>query len=313
MRIVITGASGNFGRTVTKKLLAAGHAATDLILVSRSPEKLDDFLAQGCDVRKGDFDDGENLVEAFQGGDRILFISTNRVGQREPQHRNAVEAIRAAGIKHVVYTSFIGREGNASLVTHDHRFTENLIKDAGVTWTFLRNSQYADAMRDGAGPACIQSGRFPSAAADGRIALVARDDCIDCAAEVLSSSGHENRIYQITGPELLSYRDLCRMFAEISGRDITYDPKDEEGMYAIFDSIGVPRSAVDDLIVDGFGWCSDDMVSFDLTVAAGDFAILTDDVRLLTGRQPRDVRGFLEEKREDFRKLAVKAREQIQA
>ena len=78
-RIVITGASGNYGRGVTDRLIALGRAS-DLILITRKPEKLSDRAAQGCVVRYGDFDKPETLVEAVQGADRTM----GRVSMRKP-------------------------------------------------------------------------------------------------------------------------------------------------------------------------------------------------------------------------------------
>ena len=109
MKIAITGASGPFGAGVTRALVQ-DHAIDprDLILVSRNPGRLAEWAARGADTRGGDFDDQESLVTALRGADKMLMISTNRVGQREPQHRNAVLAAKAAGVRHVVYTSFVG-------------------------------------------------------------------------------------------------------------------------------------------------------------------------------------------------------------
>ena len=79
----------------------------------------------------------------------------------------------------------------------------------------------------------------------------------------------------------------------MSGRTIVYRAVDDEGMYAFFDSLGIPRRAQDDHVVDGFGWCSEDMVSFEATIRQGGFAVLSDDVLRLTGRRPESVRDFL--------------------
>lgn len=293
MKIAITGASGPFGSGVVEGLLARGIDPKNLILVSRQPSKLAALADLGATTRAGDFDDRAGLAEALQGAEKMLMISTNRVGQRESQHNNAVEAAKAAGVRHVTYTSFIGTPGNASLAVHDHRYTEQLLRASGMAWTFLRNSQYAEAMRDAGGPAAIRSGMWISSSGTGRIAMVAREDCIAAGAAVMASSGHEGQTYDITGPELISYRQLAALFAELSGRPIVYRAVDEEGLYAFFDSLGVPRTARDDHVVDGFGWCSQDMVSFEAAIRDGGFEVLSDHVEQLTGRQPLSVRDFM--------------------
>jgi NAD(P)H dehydrogenase (quinone) len=294
MKIAITGASGPFGAGVTRALVQRhGVDPRDLILVSRDPGRLAEWAARGADTRGGDFDDYERLVPALRGAERMLMISTNRVGQREPQHRNAVAAAKTAGVRHVAYTSFVGKPDTVSIALVDHRFTEDLLRESGMAWTFLRNSQYAEAMRDAGGPAAIRSGQWVSATGDGRIAMISREDCIAAAAAVMAGSGHEGATYDITGPELIAYAELARLFSEMSGRPIAYRAVDDEGMYAFFDSLGIPRRAKDDHVVEGFGWCSDDMVSFEATIRQGGFAVISDHVLRLTGRQPESVRDFM--------------------
>lgn len=290
--IAITGASGPFGLATTQRLIKKGIMPSDLLLITRHPDKLSDMAARGATVRFGDFDDYNSLVSAFQGATKLLMISTNRVGQREPQHTNAVNAAVEVGVEHIVYTSFVGKEGCVSLAIHDHRFTEDLIKKSGLTWTFLRNSQYAEAMRDAGAPQSIKTGKWLSSTNGGRIAMVSREDCIDAAVAVMGTSGHDNTVYNITGPELVSYKEVCDLIAEISGYPIDFIEVKDEDLYALFDAIGVPRSAKDDNVVNGFGWCSDDMVSFEATIRDGDFAVISDDVKKLTGKDPISLRDF---------------------
>jgi NAD(P)H dehydrogenase (quinone) len=310
MKILVTGASGPFGSGVARGLIARGVKPSDLILVSRDPTKLTEFTALGAQARAGDFDDYTSLVQAFAGAERMLMISTNRVGQREPQHRNAVNAAKAAGVRHVVYTSFVGRPDCVSMAVSDHRFTEKLLTESGLAWTFLRNSQYSEAMRDAGAPAAIRSGQWLSASGNGRIALVTRDDCIAAAVAVLAGQGHEHerKTYDITGPDLLTYRELAALVSEITGHSISYKEVGAEGMYALFDAIGIPRSAEDDRVVNGFGWCSDDMVSFELTIASGDFAIRSDDLENLTGRKPESMRHFMMRHRDQLMAVQPAAR-----
>jgi NAD(P)H dehydrogenase (quinone) len=144
-------------------------------------------------------------------------------------------------------------------------------------------------------PNAIASGRWLSSSGDGRIAMVAREDCVRCAVEVLTGEGHENRSYDITGPELLTYRQCAAMAAEIAGRPIDYVPTDDAGMYAMFDALGIPREPVDDQIVAGIPWNSDDMVTFEAAVREGWFEVTSGDVARLTGRTPRSLRSLMEE------------------
>jgi NAD(P)H dehydrogenase (quinone) len=292
MTLIVTGASGNFGRGAVARLLKR-VPAKDLILVSRSPATLAEYASQGAQVRHGDFDDVASLVPAFAGGDKMLMISAMRVGKRIVPHTNAIEAAVKAGVRHIVYTSTIGADpGNPSLAVKDHRVTEEVLRKSGIAWTALRNSQYTDALIEAAAPIAIASGRWLASAADGLIAPVVRQDCIDAAVAVMASSGHENTVYNITGPDLLSYRDIAGIVAEVSGKPIRFEAVSDEQMYAVFDSMGIPREPVDDLVVGGVPWCSDDMVSYERSIREGRFAVKTDHELKLAGHAPQSLRDF---------------------
>jgi NAD(P)H dehydrogenase (quinone) len=294
-RLVITGASGNYGRALTDLLIAAGRA-DDLVLITRSPDKLADRTAQGCTVRYGDFDKPDTLRNAVQGAATMMLISGTRVGARVVQHQAAVDAAVAAGVGHIVYTSFIGIDdpANPAEVRHDHIETERLIKASGAQWTMLRDAHYADAMILMAGPGVIASGQWVSNAGTGKEAMVWRDDCAACAAAVLTSSGHEGQTYNITGPERQDFAECAALMAEITGCPVAYVPVDDAAMYAMFDNMGIPRRPVDDQSVGGIPWNSDDMVTFGQAIREGFLDICTDDVERLTGREARSVMAMIE-------------------
>jgi NAD(P)H dehydrogenase (quinone) len=295
-RIVITGASGHYGQSLTTKLIAQGRAA-DLILITRTPEKLADRAVQGCAVRYGDFDKPGTLVAAVQGADTMMLISGTRVGARVIQHKAAIDAAALAGVQHIVYTSFIGidDDANPAEVRHDHIETERLIKSSGCAWTMLRDAHYADAMILMAGPGVMQTGKWISNAGDGREAMVWREDCVESAAAVLTSEGHAGQTYNITGPALQTFAEVTALMAEITGVALDYVAVDDAGQYAMFDAMGIPRRPVDNLEVGGIPWNSDDMVTFGAAIRDGFLAICSDDVLKLTGKPARSVRLMIEE------------------
>jgi NAD(P)H dehydrogenase (quinone) len=293
-KIAITGASGQYGRLATDKLIALGRAR-DLILITRMPAKLAEREKAGCEVRYGDFDKPETLTTAVSGAQRMLLISGTRVGARVRQHSAAIDAAGAAGVRHMVYTSFVNvDEANPAIVTIDHRETENLIKSSGMAWTFLRDAHYADAMILNAGPSFIASGMWLTSTRGGREAMVWREDCVNCAVAVLTQKGHENRAYPITGPNRENFAEVAGMLSEITGHAIRLVETDDKGMYAHFDALGIPRKPVDDQTVAGIPWNSDDMVSFERSIREGFLDICTDDVARLTGHKARSVREMIE-------------------
>ncbi|MGX7896013.1 NAD(P)H-binding protein [Tsuneonella sp. HG222] len=298
MKIIITGASGQYGSSAVQKLLAT-VPAEDLILITRKPDKLAELSERGASVRFGDFDYPDSLVSAFAGGERMLLISGTRVGARVAQHKAAIDAAAAAGVTHTVYTSMVGvGPTNPAIVAHDHWPTEQMLKGSGMHWTILRDQHYADAMVINMGPNFIRSGVWLSSTAGGKEAPVWRDDCVNSAVAVLTGQGHSGKTYNITGPELLGFSQFATLLSEISGRPIDYVETDDQGMYAMFDGMGIPRKPIDDQAVMGITWNSDDMVTFEASIREGFFEVISDDVELLTGQKARSVRRLIEENRE---------------
>jgi NAD(P)H dehydrogenase (quinone) len=293
MSIVVTGASGSFGRQVTDLLLAK-KPASELILVTRNPAAIAKMAARGAQVRAGDFDKPETLATAFAGGEKMLLISTLAVGpRRRRQHRAAIEAALAAGVKHIVYTSSAGiHPKTPSLAVADHVVTEDLLRRCGAAFTFLRDSQYAEVIVTMLAPMAVQTGKWIMSAGDGRMAFVSKKDCIASAAAVLATPGHEGAVYEITGPELYTFRQAAEIASELSGRPIEYVSVSDAERLAIFDGAGVPRAYVDGMTnEDGTGvWGSEEMVSYERTVREGYFSICSHHVKLLTGRPARSLR-----------------------
>ena len=294
-KIVITGASGQYGRLATDLLIDKG-LADKLILITRSPAKLAHRTAQGCDVRYGDFDKPETLADAVNGAEKMLLISGTRVGARVAQHKAAIDAATAAGVKHILYTSFIGIDdpANPAEVRHDHIETENLMRASGMDWTMLRDAHYADAMILNARPGMMPGGKWFSNAGEGKEAMVWRDDCVASAVAVLTTPGHEGKIYNITGPDLQTFGDVAAIVTEVTGCQLEHIAVDDDAQYAIFDAMGIPRRPVDDQYVNGIPWNSDDMVTFGEAIRKGFLDLRTDDVETLTGRKARSVREMVE-------------------
>ena len=130
-KIIVSGASGQFGHAAASQLLDMGK---QVICLSRSTDKVADLAARGAEVRAADFDSPDGLEQAMAGGEKLLLISTTMVGQRPRQHGNAIAAAVAAGVKHIVYTSFIGADQGGNLLADDHRQSEEFLRASGAKW-----------------------------------------------------------------------------------------------------------------------------------------------------------------------------------
>jgi NAD(P)H dehydrogenase (quinone) len=296
MSIVVTGASGAFGRMAAERLLSKIDPS-QLVLVTRSPAALADFAARGVTVRFGDFDKRESLAAAFAGAEKLLLISTLDVGaRRRRQHQSAIDGAVAAGVRHVVYTSSVGiHPRSPAFVIEDHLFTEEALRRSGLAFTFLRDAQYAEVITTMIAPGAVASGEWLSSAADGCMAFVSKQDCVACAVAVLTTPGHEGAVYEITGPELLTFADCARIAAEVTGKPIKFVNVSHEAMQARFDAAGVPRRHVEGTLHEQAGaWGSEEMMSYERAIREGYFAVASHHVKLLTGRPARSLREVYE-------------------
>lgn len=282
MKVVITGAAGHLGRSTAARVLERMDPA-DVILVTRSPDQLADLAGRGAVVRHGDFDEPGTLAGAFAGGERLLLISTDAVGRRIPQHGNAIEAARAAGVGHISYTSISNPSpDNPAGVVPDHAGTEALLAESGLAWTYLRNGLYSE-YRIGEAQQAAQSGQFFHNQGDGRTAYVSREDCAAAAAAVLTGgSEHDGRFYDITGPELLGAEDLAGLYASVAGAEIAAVDVGDEGLIGGMVGAGLPEVVAELL------------ASFGRAIRGGYLDALTGDVEALTGSAPASVRSILE-------------------
>ncbi len=283
-KIIIGGASGGLGTETVDALLARGVKPADLILVSRTPDKLAAYAAKGASVRKGDYNDPASLPAAFKGGDRLLIISTSGGGDRKVQHKAAIDAAKAAGVKLIAYTSYVKNDKGLPTagIAVDHRATEEALKASGVPYVILGNQLY-NAGLVAQGAQAIARGEIVSNAGDGKWAPVARKDCAAATAAVLSTPGHDNKFYNITGPDLISNADFARLLTEVTGKPVKYVSVDDAAFIERLKSSGVPEQG------------ARGAASFSQQTREGQIAVKSTAVKDLTGKEPQSVSQLLEE------------------
>jgi NAD(P)H dehydrogenase (quinone) len=291
MTIAITGAAGHLGR-LTAQLVLDRVPVDELVLVTRRPDEVADLIAAGASVRHGDFDEPDGLPEAFRGVDRLLLISTDVLGNRVAQHTAAIDAAAAVGVGHVLYTSGLNAGSALPLVvSHDHGATEQAIRDRGLRWTALRNGLYAE-FQVAAAARAFASGHLVHNNGDGATAYVSREDCAAAAAAALTGDGHEDRIYDITGPELVTQAQVAALVSEITGRPVDAVAIDDDEATRNLTAVGLPADA------------AMAYASFGTAIREGVLDVVSSHVEDLTGRRPRSLREVLEAHRSEIEETA---------
>lgn len=239
---VVTGATGKLGGVAVRALLET-VPADEVTVLARDPQRAADLATAGVTVRQGDYDDVASLRAAFDGADRLLFVSGSDVtpGVRLPQHENVVRAAADAGVGRIVYTSAIGAgdPGSTPGFLADHPATEELLRGSGVPAVFLRNTFYTDLFVN-ADVVTAATGAGETVAADGgkhlNTATIA--DLGRAAAVVLTGDDPDGRAYELRGP-LWTYDELAATIAEETGKPVAHRslPLDDAGEHAFLGSL----------------------------------------------------------------------------
>ena len=229
--IIVSAATGQFGRIVVERLLE--RAPADQIAVAvRNPANADDLAARGIQVRHADYDDVDSMVAAFQGADRLLFISSpvgDQDRSRVVQHRNIVAAARAAGVGMIAYTSGLGADlvDENVPVLGDHHVTDNEIQNSGLPYVLLRHPLYTELFINAYLRSAIEAGELTSNTRGRGMNTASRADLAAAAANLLTSAGDVASVYNFTG-RLWTYPELAAALAEVSGRPVSYREVDHD-------------------------------------------------------------------------------------
>jgi len=245
--ILVTGATGQLGGAVIDFLLTKVQSS-EVAALARNPDKAKPLADKGVKVLEGNYDDPASLEQAFAGIDRLLFISSSEIAIRDPQHANVVAAAKKSGVGHIFYTSFTRTTDAESSPLHmlaaTHILTEKIIKESGLTYTFLRNSLYSDALPLFLGEKIVETGTVYFPGGEGKSPFASRINMAEATANVLSSDGHENKAYPFTNSEAYSFGDIAGMLSEITGKTISYVSPTPDEYKEQLSKAGVPEPVI---------------------------------------------------------------------
>ncbi|QKE84426.1 SDR family oxidoreductase [Arthrobacter sp. NEB 688] len=282
MTIVVTGATGQLGHLVVESLLRRGASPADVLATGRDADRLASLAGLGVRTAVVDYADTESLRSAFEGADRVLFVSGSEVGQRITQHGHVVEALRAADVGLVAYTSIAGADTSTMQLAAEHQATEQMLRDSGVPFVLLRNSWYLENYTPQI-PTYLEHGAVVGAAGDGRVSAATRADYADAAAAVLLDADvTPETVFELGGPTF-SLPELAAAVADASGREVVYRDVPEEDLVGILAGAGLPEPYARVL------------ADSDRGIARGDLEVTSGDLERLIGHAPTSMRQAVDD------------------
>lgn len=273
--IVITGAGGHVGGLIADNF---GEHGLPVRLLTRDPSRLSERAGTEIVEIEG-FEDKPALASALGEGDRVFMVAMHSsVEDRTRQHRAFVDVAVAAKIGQLVYLSCLGA-GPEAVFLHgrSHGATEDMVRGSGLPFTIVRMSMWTDDIPNWFDP----DGVIRAPAGDGRISFTYRPEIASVIAATLTGEGHEGKTYDVTGPESVSMPELAVLAAEITGDDYRCEPLERDAWTAKRLALGRPAWSVQ------AGLSSWDALD------AGEFDVVSDTVRELTGAEPITVADWI--------------------
>ena len=269
--ICVTGAGGTVGREVVKQLESAKAPFRAAYF---SNEKAEAARTRGIGAVIIDYNRPESLRAAFQGCDKLFLLGPNALNQSELE-RNAVEAAKAADVRHIVKQSVMGAVEESYSLAKVHRPVEKAIESSGLAWTFLRPNSFMQNVVTYMGETIKAEGTLYSASGKAKISHVDVRDIAAVAVKSLTEPNQEGKAYTLSGPEALTYDDLASELSKVLGRSISHvnlSPSDlRNGMLAE----GMP------------GEIADRMLDLERYFREDQGSGITNDIKQVTGRDPR--------------------------
>jgi NAD(P)H dehydrogenase (quinone) len=284
--ILVTGANGHLGRAIINSLIKKGVDPNSIIGLVREEVKALDLKAKGIQLRVGDYDWYTTLVTAFEGVEKLILVSGRDLTTRIEQHNNVITAVKEAGVKHLLYTSFFDgneiRNSPFDFVSSSVKATDATIKDSGIAYTLFKDNLYSELLPAMFGQNVFKSGIYLPAG-EGKAAYVTRPDIAEAIANVATRDGHLNKEYNISNVENVSLSEVAAILSEMAGTEVKYASPSQTDFVATMEKNGLPHQAVK--IFAGISQA----------IKSGEFQSATTDLEMLLGRKPATMKQFLKQ------------------
>lgn len=272
--ILVTGGTGTIGSSTVKALKAKGARFK---VGARSPDKL---KGQGVETVTFDWDKPETFGPALQGVEKLFLLTPT--SEKQAEYTQAlVNAAKKAGVKHIVKLSVMGVDAEPGIAMGRlHRAGEKAIKDSGIAWTMLRPTFFMENFFNFYGADPKKDSTVYAPHGQGKAAWVDGRDIGEVAAAVLTSPGHENKAYELTGPEALSDAEVLVILGQALGRKYSYvDVPDEAARKSMLD---MQMST----------WAVDGLMELNALIKNGWSAATASGVKDVLGRPPRTFKDY---------------------
>jgi uncharacterized protein YbjT (DUF2867 family) len=282
--IFVSGATGTTGGATVQALLASGAS---VIAGVHSPEKAGKLEMLGATVRPFDLADMPGMTAALRGADGFYLVTP--VSERtEDMTKAMVQAAKAAGVGHIVKLSGLGVDAASAAMARWHFAAEQAIRASGMGWTMLRANAFIQNFF-GAAQTVKTQGVYYNTYGSAPVSFIDARDIGETAATVLTSNGHEGKVYDLTGPRGVAGDEIVRLFEEAAGKPVKSLDVGGDQLAQAFVGFGMTQvmaGATAELMGD---------------MATGSAARVSPDVETLLGRTPRDVVAWVKEHAQAFR------------
>lgn len=267
--IVVTGATGNVGLELVKRLFDRSLPVRAFV---RDRSRARAIALPGIELVEGDFSRPETFTRALDGADQ-LFLLIPSSADAEQQQRNFVDVAKRLRVKHIVKLSQFGANASApGRFQRHHAGIEHHILKSRIPYTFLRPNLFMQALLNFRSTIASQ-GTLYAPAGDARISIIDVRDIASVAVAALTRSEHENQTYELTGPEALTHAEMAAEFSEALGKTVKYVDVPSETMLQTLLDLRIPR------------WQAEGVIEDFSQYRRGDAAAITSAVRDIT-KQP---------------------------
>jgi uncharacterized protein YbjT (DUF2867 family) len=275
--IVVTGASGNIGSALLRELREAGHPVR---AGYHSQPRAAQAAESGQESVTIDLSQPDTLPPALDGAETVFLLAPS--GPSQPgQEQNLIAAAKAAGVRRVVKLSVWRADERLTPIARLHRPGEEALQSSGLAWTFLRPNFYMQNFLRHMASSIRDSRSFSQPESSAAIAFVDTRDIARVAARVLVTSDHDGRIYDITGPEALTYQQAAEVLSGVLGSTVRFRGLPDEQARAEMVRSGLPAGYADTLI------------EVNRAYRDGGVERVTPTVRDLTGHDPGSLEQFV--------------------